>query len=131
MRSPLRTIAASILVLEAFVLFFAAIVAKDLSDLTPATALVGGGALALLCVLTAGLLRMRAGYAIGWVLQAVMIATGVVVPMMFGIGLLFAALWAVGLHQGARIERERAIVAQGLAARKPADGPVAPPDSPG
>ena len=117
MRSPTRTIAATILVLEAFVLFFAALVAKDLSDLSPSTALLGGGGLALLCVLTAGLLRVRAAYVLGWLLQAVMIATGFVVPMMFGIGLIFTALWVFGLYAGARVERERAIVERGIAAR--------------
>lgn len=119
MRSPLRTLAASILVLEAFVLLFAALVAKDLSGLSVPAALAGGGVLALACLLTAGLLRVRAGYAVGWVLQGLLVATGFVVPMMFGIGLLFAALWAVGLYQGTRIERERAIVAARLAARGP------------
>jgi hypothetical protein len=36
---------------------------------------------------------------------------------MFFIGALFAALWAVSLYWGTRIERERAIVAAGLAQR--------------
>lgn len=121
MRSPTRTIAATVLVLEAFVLFFAALVAKDLSDLSASTALLGGGALALLCVLVAGLLRFRAGYAVGWALQVVMIATGFVVPMMFGIGLIFTGLWAFGLYTGIRVERERAVVERGLAGR-PGEG---------
>lgn len=118
MRSPRRVLAASILVLEAFVLLFAALVAKDLSDLSAAVALGGGGGLAVACLLTAGLLRGRAGYAAGWVMQAILVLTGLVVPMMFGIGLLFAALWVVALYQGARIERERAYVAARLAERE-------------
>lgn len=119
MRSPLRTIAASILGLEALVLFFAAIVAKDLSGLSTSTALIGGGALSLLCLLAAGLVRLRAGILAGWFVQAVMIATGVVVPMMYGIGVIFAALWAFGLYAGAKVERERAYVARELADREP------------
>ena len=118
MRSPRRTLAAATLVLEAFVLFFAALVAKDLSDLSTAQAVGGGSVLALACVLTAGLLRSRAGFALGWTLQAVMIATGFAVPMMFGIGALFAALWWAGLVVGTKVEQERAYVAGVLAARE-------------
>jgi hypothetical protein len=116
-RSPQRTIAASILGLEALVLFFAAIVAKDLSGLSTATALIGGGALSVLCLVAAGLVRSRAGILVGWFVQAVMIATGVVVPMMYGIGVIFTALWVFGLAAGAKVERERAEAARRLAAR--------------
>lgn len=127
MRSPLRTLAATMLVLEAFVLLFAALVAKDLSDLTTAQALVGGGVLALLCLLTAGLLRARAGYWLGWALQLAMIATGLVVPMMFGIGVIFTALWVGALVTGTKIERERAYVAAALEARGATTGEAPSP----
>jgi hypothetical protein len=110
------------LVLEAFVLFFAALVAKDLSNLSVGTAVGGGAVLALLCVLVAGGLRYRGGYAAGWVLQLVMIVTGFVVPMMFGIGILFTALWAASLFVGTKVERERAFVAARLAERERASG---------
>jgi hypothetical protein len=113
----MRTLAATMLTLEAFVIFFAALVAKNLSDLSVGQAVGGGGVLAVLCLLTAGLLRWRAGYVVGWVLQLVMIGTGLIVPMMFGIGLLFTALWVVALVVGAKIERERAYVESRLADR--------------
>jgi hypothetical protein len=115
------------LVLEAFVLLFAALVAKDLSDLTTAQALLGGGVLALLCLLTAGLLRVRAGYWLGWALQLAMIATGLVVPMMFGIGVIFTALWVGALVTGTKIERERAYVAAALEARGATTGEAPSP----
>jgi hypothetical protein len=115
-RSPLRALAATTLVLEGFVLFFAGIVAKDLSGLSVRTAVGGGSVLALLCLLAAGLLRSRAGFAVGWVLQLVMVATGFVVPMMFGIGAVFCVLWFVSLYWGTRIEREQAFVAARLRA---------------
>jgi hypothetical protein len=109
--------AATTLALEAFVLIFAALVAKDLSDLSAGAALGGGAALALLCLVTAGLLRFRFGYALGWLLQVVMIGTGLVVPMMYGIGVIFTALWAASLFYGTKVERERAYVAARLRAR--------------
>jgi Protein of unknown function (DUF4233) len=129
-RSPLRTLAATMLVLEAFVLFFAALVAKDLSGIGTGRALGGGGVLALACLLTAGALRSRVGHAAGWALQLVMIGTGFVVPMMFGIGVLFTVLWGAALFVGTKIERERAYVARVMAARTSTpDDPTAPGES--
>ena len=108
MRSPRRTLAASTVTLEAFVVFFAGLVAKDLSPLSTGASLAVFGGLAVACLLTAGLLRRPWGYAFGWLVQAAAIATGFWVPVMFFLGALFAVLWFVALQQGARIERERA-----------------------
>ena len=114
MRSMKRMLAASTLTLEAFVVFFAALVAKDLSSLSAGAAIGGGAVIAVACLLSAGLLRLQGGYLLGWALQLVLIGIGIWVPMMFFIGAMFAALWAVSLYWGARIERERALVAEGL-----------------
>jgi hypothetical protein len=108
MRAPLRVLAGTTLVLEAFVAFFAGLVAKDLSGVSTGTALAVFWSLSVAFVLAAGALRSRAGYILGTVLQVSLVATGLLVPVMFFLGVLFALLWAVSLHQGARIERERA-----------------------
>jgi fatty acid desaturase len=108
MRSPRRTLAAATISLEALVVFFAGLVAKDLSRLSPGAALGLFSVLAVACLVTAGLLRTRAGYAMGWIVQVAAIASGFWVPVMFFLGVAFALLWYVALQQGARIERERA-----------------------
>jgi len=108
MRAPRRVLAASTLTLEAFVVFFAALVAKDLTRLSTGQSLALFGGLALACLLAAGMLRWRAGFVLGTVLQVAVIATGVLVPTMLFLGLVFAGLWAASLYWGARIERERA-----------------------
>ena len=108
MRSPRRTLAAATVSLEAFVVFFAGLVAKNLSSLSTGAALAIFGGLAVACLLTAGVLRRPWGYGFGWLVQAAAIATGFWVPVMFFLGALFAVLWFVALQQGARIERERA-----------------------
>jgi hypothetical protein len=108
MRSPRRTLAAATVTLEAFVIFFAGLVAKDLSSLSTGAALAVFGGLAVACLLTAGVLGRPWGYGFGWAVQAAAIATGFWVPVMFFLGGLFAVLWFVALQQGARIERERA-----------------------
>jgi hypothetical protein len=90
------------------VVFFAALVAKDLTSLGTATAVGAGVALALACLVVAGTLGRRGGFAAGWVLQVLVVTTGVWVPAMIFLGVLFAALWVGALRLGARIERERA-----------------------
>jgi len=108
MRAPRRVMAASTLTLEAFVVFFAALVAKDLTRLSTGQSLALFGGLAIACLVTAGLLRLRVGYVLGSVLQVAVIATGVLVPAMAFLGAVFAALWGAALYWGARIEREQA-----------------------
>jgi hypothetical protein len=107
MRAPKRVLAATMLSLEAFVVFFAGLVAKDVSHLATSTALAVHGGLALACLLVAGMLRRPWGYAGGWLLQVAVIATGYWVPLMYVLGALFAGLWVVALRVGTRVERER------------------------
>jgi hypothetical protein len=108
MRSPRRTLAASTVTLEAFVVFFAGLVAKDLSSLSTGASLALFGGLALACLLTAGVLRRPWGYAFGWAVQVAAVATGFWVPVMFFLGGVFAVIWFVAQQQCARIEREQA-----------------------
>jgi hypothetical protein len=114
MRNPLRTMAATILVLEAFAVFFGALVLGNLPGTTLRTevglgrALLVVGGLALALLLTAGILRWRLGYVVGSLLQVAVLATGYWLPMMVVVGLMFVALWVAALWAGLRIERERA-----------------------
>lgn len=100
----------AVLTFELMVVLFAALVAYGLRE--PGTSAgqiwaVAGG-VALLCLVAAATVRRPAGIWIGWVVQVLLIASGLVVPMMFVVGLVFAVLWAVALHLGGRIDRERA-----------------------
>jgi hypothetical protein len=54
------------------------------------------------------MLRSETAYAVGWVLQVGAIALGLIVPLMFFLGALFAILWAAAYLLGRKIERERA-----------------------
>ncbi len=100
--------AATVLVSEALVMFFAGLVAKELSDLSTGAALGITCALALACLLNAGMLRSRTGYVVGSVLQLLIIGFGFWVHTMLFVGVLFAALWVVSLRIGSRLERESA-----------------------
>lgn len=108
---PGRTVtrlAASCLVLEAFLVLFGVLAATGVSELPDSTVWVAGGSLAVACLVVAGLVRTRAGLWLGTALQAVVVATGFWVPAMFLLGALFAALWVWFLRLGARIDRETA-----------------------
>lgn len=109
-------LASVVLGFEALVLVFAALVAMAQSDLGRGTALAIGLGLAVGCALVAGLLGRPGGYAAGWAVQAVVLATGVWVPTMFFLGAVFAGLWVLALRTGARIEAERAEYAARAAA---------------
>ena len=105
MRSRL---AATCLALEAFLVFFATLVASTLVDLPRGTVWAVGGALVLACLVAAGLVRRPVGLVVGWVLQALVLATGFWVPAMFFMGALFVAMWVWLLAIGSRIDREKA-----------------------
>lgn len=107
-RSARRQFAATMLVLEACVVLFAALVAYGLRVAEPGAVWLLGGGLALSLLLAAGLLRQPGGYVVGSVLQVAVVAGGVLVPLMFVVGGIFAVLWLASLRLGARIDRERA-----------------------
>jgi len=103
-----RGIAASVLVFEGLVVFFATLVALDLADVDDATLWWVGGSLAGACVVTAGLLGRPWGYVVGTALQVAVVAAGVVVPAMFFLGMLFAGLWFLALYLGRKVTRLQA-----------------------
>ena len=98
----------TMLLLEAFVVLFAALVAFGLRSAPPAAVWAVGGGLAALLLVLAGLQRHRWGSVAGTVAQLPVLACGFVVPMMFGVGGLFAVLWVATLRLGVRIDAERA-----------------------
>lgn len=107
-RSLRRSLAAAVLALEGLVVVFASLVAMAQSSLGRGPSLGLGGGLAVACFVGSGLLRFPAGTVLGWVLQGLLILTGIWVPMMFFLGVVFGALWVTALRVGGRIDREKA-----------------------
>ncbi|NLI19611.1 MAG: DUF4233 domain-containing protein [Actinomycetales bacterium] len=106
--SARRMFASSVLASEALVVVLAALVAARL-DLAPAAVAWGAGAaLAVLCLLAAGLLRWPVGYVLGWVAQTALLVLSVRVPTMVILAVVFVLLWVGGLVLGTRVDRERA-----------------------
>jgi len=108
-RSTKVTFASTVLVLEAFVMFFAALVVFGLRKSEPiAPVLLGVGiGLAVLMVLSCAFLQKKWGYGLGWGIQLLLILTGFLESTMFVIGVLFAITWWYGLRAGGRIDREQ------------------------
>lgn len=98
----MRRLAGSILAMEAIVVALALPVAVTVTGVRPAVAGTGAGVLILAAVVIAALLRYRAAYLAGSVLQLLLIASGVVVPAMYFLGAVFAILWIIALWVGAR-----------------------------
>lgn len=99
---------ATILVVEAFVVFFAVLVAHQLSTDARAVNWGLGLGIALALVLCAGLLRRTPwAYVVGLVLQIPVILMGLVVPMMWVLGLGFALLYVYGVLKGSTLDAEK------------------------
>ncbi|WP_242494720.1 DUF4233 domain-containing protein [Nocardioides zhouii] len=107
-RSPRRGMCAAVLSLEAIALGLTTPVMITIADVSTGTAVSVGLGLAVVCLLLAGMLRAEWAYLAGYVVQAAAIALGFVVPVMFGLGVVFAVLWAAADLLGRKIERERA-----------------------
>ncbi|WP_250506494.1 DUF4233 domain-containing protein [Bowdeniella massiliensis] len=97
-----------LLVLEAFVALFLALVLYGLRIVDGQSAALIGGVVAALALLAAGLLRTRAGLIVGTGVQVALLASGFWLGDMFALGVIFAVLWGVSVYLGTKIDRERA-----------------------
>ncbi len=101
----MRILGATVLVMEGLTVSFGLLLAMSSAD---TIWLWAGGALALLLILTAGLLKRRSGWIIGSVLQVGVFAYGFVVTAMFAMGVLYAGLWIAAIVVGRKGEAARA-----------------------
>nr|WP_281363874.1 DUF4233 domain-containing protein [Leifsonia soli] len=90
---------------ELLVVFLGALVLFGLGSLPAAVALGGGAALIVLMIVAIGLLRNTVGVVLGWIVQVVIVAAGLLVPAFFIVGAIFTAMWAYCMIAAARIDR--------------------------
>jgi Protein of unknown function (DUF4233) len=96
----LRQLCGTVLIMEAIVIGLAIPVAIVLEHANHSLAGGIGGGLAVCALLIGGVVgRPRMSWALwaGTGLQALVIASGVVVPAMYALGVIFAALWVTGI----------------------------------
>jgi len=109
----MRVLGSAVLVMEFFVMGFAMLLAKDNHGLST---IIAGAIIALLLLLTPGLLKKRTGWILGSFLQLLMIGYAVVVPSMAIVGVIFGGLWIAAIVVGRKGEAARAAL---MASRTP------------
>jgi Protein of unknown function (DUF4233) len=100
----MRVLGSSVLAMEFFVICFAMLLANKNSGV----AISIGWSIALLTLLTAGLLKKKIGWLLGSLLQIALIFYGYFVTPMYFMGALFAILWISAILVGRRGEGIRA-----------------------
>jgi len=104
--SRLRQLCGTVLAMEAIIIGLAIPVAIVLEHLNRGLAGGVGGGLAVCALLLSGVVGRRGmGWTLvaGTVLQALVIASGVVVTPMYTLGVIFAALWITGIWLARRL----------------------------
>ncbi len=91
--------------MESLIMGFALLIAMDKHG---AVAVSLGAALAVVILLTAGVMKRMTGWYVGSLWQVGLISYGVVVPVMYFLGTLFALLWASAFLIGRRGEAIKA-----------------------
>jgi hypothetical protein len=104
-RESLGTI---VLGIELVVVFLAALVLNGLGALPSAFALGGGAVLLLVMIVAIGTLRWTLGVVLGWLVQLIVLAGGLLVPDLYVVGALFLGFWAYCMIVGGRIDRQKA-----------------------
>jgi len=104
--------------MEFFIMGFALLLAKDHHS---ATALWIGALIAILCLLTAGMMKSMRGWYMGSLIQLAVIGYGVVIPLMYFMGALFAGLWIAAFLIGRKGEAIRASL---IAAQEKGSGSI-------
>ncbi|MFJ9826110.1 DUF4233 domain-containing protein [Streptomyces sp. NPDC101160] len=104
----MRTLCASTLIGEFFVIGFAGLVAMKDDSLAMSTVWTVCVIAMVLSVLLCGMITRPGGVQLGWALQIALIASGFFVPSMFFLGAVFAVLWWASVHYGRRIDAIKA-----------------------
>jgi uncharacterized protein DUF4233 len=112
----LRQLCGTVLIMEAIVIGLAIPVAIVQEHVHHGAAVGVGGGLAVCALLLSGVVgRPGMGWALvaGSVLQVLVIAAGIVVPAMYILGTIFAALWVTGIWLARRFQTPSAPGAPG------------------
>jgi Mn2+/Fe2+ NRAMP family transporter len=104
-----RSAASIVLGGELFVVLFAALVARGLSDASDRAVLMVS--LVMVVLIFAAMATMRrppVGFVLGSVVQAALLASTVWIHLMAVVGLIFTGLWVLALVQGHKVDEIRA-----------------------
>jgi hypothetical protein len=102
----LKRLCATVLIMETIVIWLAIPVALTVEHASARRAGIAGAVLAVAAVTLAAAARRWLRWTVvgGSVLQALVIAAGAIVPVMYFLGAIFAALWVIGIWLGHRVD---------------------------
>lgn len=114
-RGAAESLGSVVLATEAIVVFLGGLVVFGLKALPDAVApwwgIVAGTVLAVVMMLLGGVLRHRWAIVVGWVLQAIVLVSALLVPAMLIVALIFGGMWAYATIKGAALDRRNARLA--------------------
>ena len=119
----IRRLCGTVLGMEAVVMLLSIVPAKVLEHVDGGVAGGVGGGLALIALLLAGMVgRAGKGWALiaGSVYQILVISTGVLLPVMYILGVIFGALWVTGIWLARRLDQQTLERQQALQSQQPA-----------
>jgi hypothetical protein len=104
-----RVLGGAVLAFEAIVVILAIPVAATVGTVAgpPWVFIAAGLLLATALVVLAGFVNRPWAVPVGWVLQALVVATAVLVPAMLIVGGIFALLWWLAVRWGRRVDALR------------------------
>ena len=110
-RSVTEMLLSIVLALEAVLVFFVTLVVYGLKSLEPALAFGGGIALIVALLVAGRLLKYPWGVWVAWALQAVLLATGILISLMWFIAGCFLAIFIYCFVKGRQIDHQKAAYA--------------------
>jgi hypothetical protein len=101
----MRILGSAVIGMEIFVIGFALLLAKDHHS---ALSIWLGVLLMLALIINTGIMKRKAGWILGSILQVALVAYGFAVTTMFFVGAVFAGLWVAAIVVGRKGEAIRA-----------------------
>ena len=103
----MKRLLVTVLSMEAVIVLLAIVPAKQLGHASGGTAAAVCGAVAVIAIVLCRYVgRGKGALYAGSVFQALVIASGVLLSMMYILGAIFAALWFTGIWLGRKWERD-------------------------
>ncbi|WP_256999575.1 DUF4233 domain-containing protein [Microbacterium sp. SZ1] len=110
-RTLVQKLAPIVLGFESIVVFLAGLTIFGLKTLPPGIpqwwGIVGGGVVGLACLAVAGMVTKPWAITAGWVIQAVIALSAILVPAILLVVLIFGGMWAYATIGGARLDARR------------------------
>lgn len=101
----MRVLGSAVLVMESLIMGFALLLARNEAS---TMSIYLGIILALLLLVTPGILKKKTGWILGSLLQVAMLFYSLIVPSLIFIGVIFAGLWIAAIVVGRKGEAARA-----------------------